>query len=103
MGPTFFKCFLFVVCVRESKLISVRDAVLCLPAAELKTLAKSLQISCSSLKKHNIADAIVKHSQRTNVTNFFACSSDTTEKMVLKRFEFFNVMLLNDRCKVVDL
>jgi len=53
---------------------------------ELKTLAKSLQINCSSLKKHDIADAIVKHSQRPNVSNFFMCASDTTEKMVLKRF-----------------
>ena len=61
---------------------------------ELKTLAKSLQINCSSLKKRDIADAIVKHSQRRNVSNFFTCASDATEKMVLKRFVCAAVVLV---------
>jgi len=77
---------LIFVCLQDSELTSVQDAVDCLPAAELKMLAKSLQINCSSLKKRDIADAIVRHSQRQNVSNFFASSSDATEKMVLKRF-----------------
>jgi len=76
----------FFVCMKDSKLSSIQDAVSCLSAAALKTLAKSLQINCSSLKKHDIADAVMKHSQRRNVANFFTRSSDATEKMVLKRF-----------------
>jgi len=76
---------LLFVCLQDSNLVSVQEAILCLPAAELKTLAKSLQISCLSLKKHDITDAILKHSQRRNVSNFFTCSSDATEKLVLKR------------------
>jgi len=86
-------CLLFVVYLQDSKLASVQDAVLCLPSAGLKTLAKSLQINCSSLKKHDIADAVVKHSQQRNVASFFTCSSDATEKMVLKRSELFTVFL----------
>lgn len=73
------------MCLQDSELSSVQDAVSCLPVTELKTLAKSLQINCSSLKKHEIASAIVKHSQRRNVSSFFTCASDATEKMVLNR------------------
>jgi len=77
---------LLFVSLQDSELSSVQDAVDCLPAAELKVLAKSLQINCSSLKKNDIVDAVVKHSQRRNVSSFFTCASDATEKMVLKRF-----------------
>jgi len=75
-----------VVCLQDSELSSVQDAVSCLAVSELKMLAKSLQINVSSLKKHEIADAVVRHSRRPNVSSFFTCASDATEKMVLKRF-----------------
>jgi len=81
--------------LQESQLVSVQDAVGCLPAAELKSLAKSLQINCTSLKKHDIANAVVKHSRRQNVSSFFTHSSDATEKMVLKRFVIVEMLLLS--------
>jgi len=87
------KSVLLFVCLQESKLSNVQEAVDCLPLAELKTLAKSLQINCSLLKKPDITDAIIKHSRRRNVSSFFASSSDATEKMVLNRFASFIVFL----------
>jgi len=82
-----------LVCFLESEMSCAQDAVGCLPATGLRTLAKSLHINCSSMKKDDIVDAVVKHSQRPNVSSFFTSVSNTTEKMILKRFVIATVNL----------
>ena len=69
----------------DSQLADVGEAVGCLLSPDLKALAKSLQINASSLKKADLIAAVVKHSQRKNVSSFFGSSLDKTEKEILKR------------------
>jgi len=80
--------------VLESKLDSVEEVVGCLPAPSLKTLAKTLQINCVSVKKQDLSSSIVKHSKQRNVSSFFSGSSNATEKMVLKRLVVLRLFLV---------
>jgi len=70
----------------DSCMLCLEEAVQCLPAPELKSLAKSLHINPSS--KASLSSAIVKHAQRCDVTNFFSQTTGSTQKMIMKRQAF---------------
>lgn len=67
----------------ESYMNDFREVVLCLPAPELRTLAKSLRINLSS--KMSLAESVVKHVMRCDTNNFFAQDKGLTEKVTMKR------------------
>lgn len=67
----------------ESYMNDFREIVLCLPAPELRTLAKSLRINLSS--KMSLAESVIKHVMRCDTNNFFAQNKGSTEKVTIKR------------------
>ena len=87
---------MFCIVLSESSLSDLAEALQVLPAPDTRSLAKTLHLGAGpgggSATKEDLVQAILKHSRRASITNFFSAggpkartSSSGTADKILKR------------------
>ena len=72
----------------ESELTDLEATLAALPSPAVKQLAASLKLQGCGTQRAQLADAILKHSRRRNLTAFFAVGGGAhggTAAMILKK------------------
>ena len=65
----------------------LEDVLIALPAPDVKVLAKTLKLAVTSMQKDDLVSAILQHSQRGGIINFFGGkgAGKATSNMIMKR------------------